>query len=235
MTIHHPERTNEDSRRKPSRYSSGSIASSDLREIANVVTMSSEDLNALPSNRAIVLRNLTCPYCNADLTSGGATKEHVVGRCFVPKGMLDKSWNLILRACEPCNRRKGVLENDISAITRYTRRHGRAVLPRRAASPVKHAEKAEISYQPSDPKACRRKLEHRIKVKLNAGQGLAMTFDLEAPPQVDSERIFELSRGCKWRSTCSSTTLHIKKKSVEVISGRASSFPIMEAASGQSP
>ena len=35
------------------------------------------------------LRNLTCPYCGVAIDAKTATKEHVVGRRFVPKGTLD--------------------------------------------------------------------------------------------------------------------------------------------------
>jgi hypothetical protein len=40
-----------------------------------------------------------------------------VSKKLVPKGKLDRQWNLIVRACRDCNRRKSALEDDISAIT----------------------------------------------------------------------------------------------------------------------
>ena len=71
-----------------------------------------------PSNRAIVLRNLTCPYCGDRFDpETSAAKEHVIGRRFVPRGCFAGQWNLILNACERCNRNKGDLEDDISIIT----------------------------------------------------------------------------------------------------------------------
>jgi hypothetical protein len=60
------------------------------------------------------LDNVTCPYCGTALTSKTRTKEHVIGRRFVPVGSLDREWNLILQACGPCNRHKADLEDDIS-------------------------------------------------------------------------------------------------------------------------
>lgn len=74
-------------------------------------------LTELPSNRAVVLDNITCPYCGIELDESNNTKEHVVGRRFVPKGSLNGDWNLIVRACQKCNSNKSFLENDISAIT----------------------------------------------------------------------------------------------------------------------
>jgi hypothetical protein len=71
-----------------------------------------------PRSRAIVLRNINCAYCgrlfDAELP---ATKEHVIGRRFVPRGCFAGQWNLILNACGRCNGDKAELEDDISAIT----------------------------------------------------------------------------------------------------------------------
>src|SRR5438067_12808695 len=74
-------------------------------------------LNSWPHNRAIVLKNETCVYCGSELTAGNCTKEHVIGRKFVPKGKLHEEWNLIVRACTSCNHTKSDLEDDISAIS----------------------------------------------------------------------------------------------------------------------
>jgi hypothetical protein len=48
----------------------------------------------------------------------------VVGRNFVPRGTLDNQCNLIAMACEPCNRAKASLEDDLSAITMQARADG---------------------------------------------------------------------------------------------------------------
>jgi hypothetical protein len=68
-------------------------------------------------NSPEVLSNITCAYCGEDLSTETEDTEHVVGRRFVPKGSLDGAWNIILKACKRCNREKGDLEDDISAIT----------------------------------------------------------------------------------------------------------------------
>ena len=65
------------------------------------------------------LKNVTCPYCAAALDPDTRTKEHVIGRRFVPKGSTENRWNLILRACSVCNNKKSDLEDDIAAITMY--------------------------------------------------------------------------------------------------------------------
>ncbi|HQZ38321.1 MAG TPA: hypothetical protein PLH72_04715 [Vicinamibacterales bacterium] len=57
-----------------------------------------------------VLKNATCPYCGDGVPGRDGTKEHVIGKRFVPRSALDGSWNLILRACQRCNRRKAALE-----------------------------------------------------------------------------------------------------------------------------
>jgi hypothetical protein len=78
---------------------------------------SGDDLTYLDDKRAIRLKNETCPFCGARLTSVPSDEDHVIGRRFVPKGVLKSSWNLVVRACKGCNGRKSALEGDISAIT----------------------------------------------------------------------------------------------------------------------
>src|SRR6266550_9402360 len=94
-------------------------------------------MNVLPPNRAVRLDNRTCLYCGlAEAEENPFTVEHVVGRRFVPKGSLDKSWALIGNACLRCNSRKSDLEDDISAITLQPN------LGERHADPLLEAEAA---------------------------------------------------------------------------------------------
>jgi hypothetical protein len=79
--------------------------------------MLNHTLKELPAHSPILLDNMTCPYCGILLDAEDVTKEHVVGRRFVSKGTLDQRWNLILKACRPCDTRKSDLENDISAVS----------------------------------------------------------------------------------------------------------------------
>lgn len=69
--------------------------------------------------RRRVLRNAVCPYCRAPLSKETLTKDHVIGRRFVPRGSLSGSWNLLIRACRACNGRKSVLEDRVSAASMH--------------------------------------------------------------------------------------------------------------------
>jgi hypothetical protein len=69
-------------------------------------------------NKATVLRNRTCAYYGCEPPKALRSKEHVIGRKFVPKGSLgNNAWNLILMACEKCNGEKADLEDEISAVS----------------------------------------------------------------------------------------------------------------------
>lgn len=57
--------------------------------------MTPNPLHDLPPNKPIRLHNVVCPYFGATLLRESMTKEHVVGRRFVPKGTLANQWNLI--------------------------------------------------------------------------------------------------------------------------------------------
>src|SRR4051794_17550674 len=79
------------------------------------------DVNALietASNRAIILNNAACAYCGVEFSDVMLPeKEHTIGRRLVPKGTLNRQWNLLLRSCRRYNSYKANLEDDISAIT----------------------------------------------------------------------------------------------------------------------
>lgn len=84
------------------------------REVPKRMHITSDEARAVQPLR---LKNKNCPYCGISLHKSMDTKEHVVGKNFVPRGSLVKSWNLIVRACNSCNSKKASLEDDISAIT----------------------------------------------------------------------------------------------------------------------
>lgn len=69
--------------------------------------------------KPFLLDNGACIYCGRTFGEDvPRTKEHVIGRKFVPKGSFKANdWNLIVWACRPCNNRKSKLEGEISAIT----------------------------------------------------------------------------------------------------------------------
>jgi len=118
------------------------------------------------------------------------TKEHVIGRRFVPKGLLNKEWNLILRACNACNHAKSDLEDDISAITLQPNVWGRHPTDH----PIRDAEarrKAEKSKSRRTNKVVAQSVEH-FDVQLPFGPGVGMTFGLVSPPQLDEDRVYRL-------------------------------------------
>ena len=105
---------------------------------------SSQELDSLPIHVPIRFRNTTCPYCAANLAEVERTREHVVGRRFVPRGKHDKQWNLLLFACRKCNNKKSELEDDISAISMQPDSFGRfadddSVLREEAARKAKNS------------------------------------------------------------------------------------------------
>jgi len=153
--------------------------------------MDADGLIERPVNRAIVLDNATCVYCGIHLAEGLHTTEHVVGRRFVPKGSLQGQWNLIVQACEGCNKKKADLEDDISAITMvldgWCRRENRDELVGKDAG-----RKASKSVSRKTRKVVVRSFE-TIDVRAPF-QGGMLTMSSTAPPQIDSARAFELAR-----------------------------------------
>lgn len=154
--------------------------------------MPSSTLTPYPASQAICLRNVVCPYCGCDLSAENSTKEHVVGRRFVPKGKLNGHWNLILNACELCNNRKADLENDISAITLHPQ-HGeahpdydveaRAEAQRKAANAISRRTKKPVKDS-----------HEKMKFNVPFGPNASFNFDFTSPPQIDESRAFELAR-----------------------------------------
>lgn len=143
----------------------------------------------MPRHGATILKNKNCIYCGMVLCKLETTKEHVIGRRFVPKGKLENQWNLIANCCRKCNSDKSDLENDISAIT----------LALTAAS------------NETDPEIvadARRKLEdcisRKTKIKVVESQekltinsqfaGCSISAGCIGPPQIEPMRINELCR-----------------------------------------
>lgn len=151
-----------------------------------------EDLTELPGNRAIVLQNITCPYCGISLQSDNDTKEHVIGRRFVPKGSLNGHWNLIVRACTKCNHEKSILEDDISAITLAAKYWFKPLdSDESLLEGIRHKANKSVS------KRTRKKVidsQEKTDLKVDLTSSASLTFDLIAPPQVESERLHELAR-----------------------------------------
>lgn len=139
----------------------------------------------------IRLSNINCSYCGRLFDHHvKKTKEHVIGRNFVPNGALLGEWNLILNACTDCNGQKAELENDLSAITMQPDITGR------------HVNDDELLREESLRKetgAVSRKTGKPVKdskgtmsVSYNA-PSVQMTFGLLYPAQVDFERVCRLA------------------------------------------
>ncbi len=148
--------------------------------------MINNKLRHMPTKQPYVLEN------SYEFEEKEWTKEHVVGRKFVPKGKFNGEWNLIVRACEKCNGYKSDLENDISAITMQPDSAGNyAINDRDLIRESKRKSKRSISRRT-------KKAVHASSEKLNINvpfsHGVNMNFEMFAPPQMDSERMFELAR-----------------------------------------
>lgn len=144
-----------------------------------------------PAKKAIVLKNRNCVYCGGHFDEDRpSTKEHVIGRRFVPLGCFDGQWNLIVNACEACNNEKADLEDDISVITMMPDHLGEfAIDDPRLASEV--ARKAHKSRSRRTGKAVAAS-EETIEVKQRFGPA-EITFNFAAPAQASEQRLLRLA------------------------------------------
>lgn len=138
-----------------------------------------------------ILKNETCIYCGSILSQSNISREHVIGRRFLPKGKLENCWNLIANACNSCNNDKSILENDISAITMQPTLSGQ------------YAVDDEVLIKESKRKAnnCKSHLSGKLvkdsheslSIKANPYKGLLMEFNLTSAPQIETERLYTLA------------------------------------------
>jgi hypothetical protein len=137
------------------------------------------------------LRNLTCPYCFVSLEDVKSTKEHVIGRGFVPKGSLNRSLNVILRACHPCNVHKSDLEDEISTLSMYpdlARGYDGMGSEVQADSVRKLAKSVSRSTRKLIADSSE---EHTINSM--PLPSLKMSISMTTPPQMNEARVFELA------------------------------------------
>lgn len=154
--------------------------------------MSASEPKELPPNKPSRLHNSTCPYCERSLTEENKTKEHVVGRNFVPRGTLENRWNLILNACRDCNVRKSDLEDDISALTMHP-----DLLDNDGHLDEKHRGRALAKANRSRSRRTGKPVQHsteNLTIKQPLGKLATVTFELKAPPQTEYSRSAELAR-----------------------------------------
>jgi len=150
------------------------------------------ELTELSAVHVTRLDNENCAYGAAILDRSCVTRDHVIGRCFVPKGKLAGSWNLILNACAQCNRKKSDLEDDLSAISMQPDGLGGHARPDKAL-----ASEARRKARRSESRLTGRKVAastERLTVNTALRPGPRLTFNLWAPPQAASARVFQLAR-----------------------------------------
>jgi hypothetical protein len=146
----------------------------------------------LPKGRPIAIENRTCVFCGGKLNEDIQTKEHVVGRRFVPKGQLNAQWNLIVNACRDCNGEKSDLENDISAITMQPNVHGQYA----CSDEILKSEsdrKGRNSFSRLTKKPVKDSSESIVvNGAFSSGHNGSLKFD--TPPQIEDKRVYKLAR-----------------------------------------
>jgi len=150
------------------------------------------EMHKLNPHMAVRLRNETCPYCGANLVAKPSDDEHTIARRFVPKGTLDRSWNLILLACQDCNGTKGDLEDDLSAISMQPDAFGNEVNddPRLLSERVR---KGAGSFSRVTKKPVQNS-DHSMTIQGSLIPGLNASFSITAPPQFPVDRALHLAQ-----------------------------------------
>jgi hypothetical protein len=137
------------------------------------------------------LHNPTCIYCGRAFDSDAPrTREHVIGRNFVPEGSFKANdWNLFVWACRTCNNEKAKLEGEISAITLQPNigsTHPHETLNLLAE---RKAAKARSEATGRVVKDSRETFEHTYFINPSA----SITFSFVAPPRLVPERVKALA------------------------------------------
>ena len=154
--------------------------------------MFDEKLREYPHNKPIILDNISCVYCGQNFEACQSTKEHVIGRSFVPKGSFANQWNLIVKACGDCNRYKADLEDDISAITMQPDSAGNFAVD----DPILQIEalrkgarsRSRFTGKPVSNSAS------KLVVDAPLMPGVQATFNMTGDPLIAVERIHALAR-----------------------------------------
>lgn len=138
-----------------------------------------------------VLDTVFCVYCGRRLTPETETKEHVIGRRFVPRGTLANSWNVITKACLGCNSKKADLEDEVSALTLQASGDGTYV----DSDPLLFAEAQRKGAGARSRKTGRPLLASRERITATGDLNSlgSMTLDLVAPPAVAPDRVAQLA------------------------------------------
>jgi hypothetical protein len=172
------------------RYDSDSKDKFGLQSMATRNHFGTSELAVYSITSPTVLDNISCLYCGTDRTVKNYTKEHVIGRRFVPKGKLNQSWNLIGFACSICNGKKSRLEDEISAISMQADGGGAHVVddPELVAEATR---KAKNSYSSRTGLSVASSAE-KLAVTLPHPSGAKLEFAFSGPAQVDEQKVFDL-------------------------------------------
>jgi len=145
----------------------------------------------LKANQPVILDNCVCIYCADPLEPPAMSKEHVVGRRFVPKGTLSDDWNLIANTCARCNGLKADLEDDISAITMLPYVAGQHVHANLGIAEIAN-RKAAGAFSRHTGRPVRESREE-LTVKGDLGPNVSMSFGFVGHPHIDETRAFALA------------------------------------------
>lgn len=150
------------------------------------------EFTRLDPNKPIRLYNVACPYCGAEFSRAlTRTKEHVIGKRFVPPGLFDGQWNLIVNACRKCNGTKSQLESEVAAITMQPDAWGRhpendpklASEAARRARTVKNTRTGKPVHVPEEP------MEFVYQIM----PGVTMKTSFVAGPQLSESSAYHLA------------------------------------------
>jgi hypothetical protein len=156
--------------------------------------MPDSEITELRPDSPFLLDNVTCWYCGRHFDEPGVvrTREHTIARRFVPRGMLDRQWNLIGWACSECNGRKADLENDLSAISMQPDAFGRYADTDDGLK-AEAARKAINSFSRRTRKPVNESAENFV-LKASFAPGADFEFTATSAPQASPERVYELAR-----------------------------------------
>lgn len=146
----------------------------------------------LRDDRTTTLKNRECAYCGVPLTAATSTREHVIGRQFVPKGTMSKAFNLVVMVCATCNNLKSGLEDDIAAITMNLHLDG----PIAMRDPVLQQEARRRAHRCKSRKTGKSIRDSRegLDFELPLHNGGSLSGNFVAPPQFEDARADRLAQ-----------------------------------------
>jgi len=144
--------------------------------------------------RPIYLRGASCIYCGNTFgprgTESEKTRDHVIGRRFVPKGFLSKEWNLQVSSCRKCNATKAALEDDISAITLQPNHPGESGLSDALSAEAMRKARGAVSGRTGKLVA---ESQEGINAKGLLFPGVSFSLNMICGPQLNLDRAFNLA------------------------------------------